>query len=271
MLKLMVILLLTSCASNKPTPYQPKNKNQLGYELTKMDQLSVVTFRANRHTTLERAKKYAEFRAIVECRRVNKYANIIDIFDKTIAKEVMRSSATGFTHAYLGFYPYYSRYSSFGFGYAPGLNTYSTEIMSYPMVEVLFTCSDKVFRPLLMFREIVAKDIKHLVKDLKGAIQVEKVNQSSPNQNRIERGDIFLKASEERIEKVYQFIQLFNEQNQKLRVTLLREGQRLVIPVSSTEVTSEIIEEEKKIISEVCGLKDKDEQVELKKSPLCRS
>lgn len=271
--RLVILLLLVSCASHDPTPYQKQKKKKLGYSDKHSENLRISTFRGNAYTSRQRAQRYAEFRAIEICRTTSQeHTNILDIFDKTVEKEVTRSSGTSWGPSYFGMYPYYSRYSSFGIG--AGFNTISSnswnETITYPVIEAYFTCENKVFRPDLIFKELKAVQIKHLVKDVKGAIQVEKIPEKSPNKKTVELGDIILKANGLRVEKVYELIQMFGTKNKEVTVQLLREGERKNITLKSKEVTEEVTEAEKKIIKKVCKDKNKEDQEQLKKSQLCK-
>lgn len=264
---LLLLLTLVSCAT-KPTPYQ-KEKKQEGFKDESYEELKVSRFRGNSYTKKDRAQSYAEFRAIEVCRREEKLANMIDIFDKTVQKEITRSSGSGWGPSYFGMYPYYSRYSSFGFG--AGFNTISTnswnETLIFPNIEIYYTCAEKVFRPQLIMKEISAEDMKHLVKDVKGAIQVEKLLEDSPNKI-LEPGDIILKANGRRIEKVFELIRLFKDKDTEVSVQVLREGERMPAKLTGIDVTAKIQEAEKKIIEKVC--KDKDDQEKLKDNQLCK-
>lgn len=273
LIRIITLLLFVSCASNNPTPYQKKNKKDLGYANSKLDNFQVASFQGNSYTSKERAQSYAEFRAIEICRDSNEgIANIMDIFDKTVEKEVTRTTGTSWGPSYYGMYPYYSRYSSIGV--SAGFNTISadswSETIRFPVIEVYFTCDKKVFRPELIFKELTADEMKHLVKDVKGAIQVEKIPEGSPNANTVETGDIILKAQGERIEKVYQLINMFGPENQSVKVQLLREGKKKSTILRSQDVTREVKEAEEKIISKVCEDKDEDDQEGLKKRKLCQ-
>jgi hypothetical protein len=268
-----ILLLAISCASNNPTPYQKQKKKELGYSDSQTDNLRIATFRGNSYTSKEKARRYAEFRAIEICREsTEKHANIMDVFDKTVEKEITRSSGSTWGPSYFGMYPYYSRYSSFGIG--AGFNTISTnswnETLTFPIIDVYFTCAKEVYRPLLFFKELPAGDIKHLVKDVKGAIQVEKIPEKSPNGNVLETGDIILRGNGIRIEKVYQFINLFAPGNQNVKVDLLREGDLRKVTVKSEEITDKVKKMEKEIIQKVCKYKNKKEQAALKRNKLCQ-
>lgn len=272
-IRMLIFMLLVSCASNKPTPYQKKNKKDLGYDDRKMDSFQVALFQGNSYTSKERAQRFAEFRAIEICRKsADEVANIMDISDKTVEKEVTRTTGTSWGPTYYGMYPYYSRYSSIGL--SAGFNTISadswSETVRFPVIEVYFTCEKKVFRPELIFKELSAEEMKHLVKDVKGAIQVEKIPESSPNAKAVEAGDIILRAEGKRIEKVYQLINMFGSDKQTVKIQFLRDGKSKSSTLNSTEVTEEVKAQEKKIISSVCKDKDEDDQESLKKRKLCQ-
>jgi hypothetical protein len=271
--RLLVLFILLGCASNKPTPYQ-KEKKKEGYQEKTFEDLNVTTFKGNSHTKREQAQLYAQFRAIEICRESEKkLANIIDVFDKTVEKNYIRSTGSGWapSYSYFGGYPYYSRYSGIGIGV--GYNTMSTnswnEKLFYPIIEVYYTCSDQVFRPQLIFKEISADQVKHLVKDIKGAIQVERIAETSPNKNAVELGDIILKANGKRIEKVYELISLFNKDSREISVLLLREGEKVVSKIKSTDITAEVKKTESEIIRTTCRKKTKKYEKQLKKINIC--
>lgn len=268
---LIMIFIVTSCASNKPTPYQSEKKKE-GYRDEFYEDLKVATFKANSYTKREKAKSYAEFRAIETCRGENKIANIIDVFDKTIEKEITRSSGTGWGPSYgFGMYPYYSRYSSFGLGV--GMNTMSSnswnETIVYPVLQVYYTCAEKVFRPQLIFKELSVEEMKHIVKDVKGAIQVEKIIEDSPNKSAVVEGDLVIKANGRRIDKVYELIRLFNKPDTVVTLQVLREGERVVTNIKGIDITERVKVKENEIISNVCADKKHKYQKSLKKRDLC--
>lgn len=270
--RLSFLILAVSCASNNPTPYQKQKKKQLGYNDRKTEDMRIVTFRGNSYTSKDRALRYAEFRAIEVCQRQDKkHANIMDTVDKTVEKEITRSTGTGWGPSYFGMYPYYSRYSSFGVG--AGFNTISTnswnETLTFPVIDVYFTCANRIFRPNLLFQELSGEKVKHLVKDVKGAIQVEKILEDSPNKSDIETGDIILKARGKRIEKVFELINHFGENGQSVEAEILRDGERRKILLKSKDVTDEVIKAEEKITKRVCDDKNKKKQRKLKTSKLC--
>lgn len=268
---ILALVLIASCSTTKPTPYQKEKKKQ-GYRDTTFEELKVASFKGNNYTRKDKAQLYAQFRAIESCLSdENTHANIIDIFDKTIQKEITRSSGSSWGPSYYGMYPYYSRYSSFGL--SAGFNTINTnswsETLVFPVIEIYYTCSEFVYRPQVIFKELTADEIKHLVKDVKGAIQVEKILENSPNAKSLELGDIILKANGKRIEKVFELIRMFNKEMKEVNVQLLRDGDRQVARIKSVDITPDVAKAEKDIIDKVCKSKKDKREKELKERKIC--
>lgn len=270
-LRILAALILAGCSSNKPTPYH-KEKKDFGYSDDRNEGLRVSTFKGNAYTSVSRAKQYAEFRAVEVCLSEDFHANIIDVYNKTIEKEITRSSGTAWGPGYFGSYPYYSRYSSFGIG--ASFNTMSSntwsDTLSYPVIQVLYRCNEQIYRPEVIFRELSADQIKHLVKDVKGAIQVEKIPPASPNLNTIEYGDIVLRAQGHRITQVQELIRLFDHEHQKIRVEVLRDGVKKNLTLKSRDMTNEVMMAEKEIVTKVCRMKKNNKEKDLKDNKLCK-
>lgn len=277
MLKQLIIpalFLLGSCSTEKPTPYQKEHKKE-GYRDQEAEDLKISSFRANSYTKGEDAVLYAEFHAIEVCRAEHKHANMMDVGDRSERKDVVRTSGSGWAPTYgygFGMYPYYSRYSSVGLGVGyTSMNTDSwSETLIFPVFDVYYNCSEKIFRPQILFKEISAENMKLLVKDLKGALQIEKIMDTSPNQKSLEPGDIILKANNQRVEKIYHLIRHFDGKHSEVLVEIMREGVRKKITMKANEVSAEVEVKEKEIIDKVCKLKKDDAQKELKTSSLCR-
>lgn len=271
--QILILALIAGCSSTKPTPYQKEKKKQ-GYRDNVFEEMKVASFKGNSYTKKDRARMFAEFRAIESCRsESHKHANIIDIFDKTIEKEIIRSSGGAWGPSfYGGMYPYYSRYSSIGVGidYSTISTNSWSETLIFPYIEVYYTCTDAIFRPQVLFKELSSEQIKHLVKDVKGAIQVENILKGSPNENSLQLGDIVLKANGKRIEKVYELIRMFNTDSRDVSLQMLREGSIVVTKLKSADVTKEVIRTEEEIIQNVCRYKKDDKQLELKSRVICQ-
>lgn len=269
---LILLSLIMGCASSKPTPYQSEKKKE-GYRDEFFEDLKVSTFKANNYTKREKAKSYAEFRAIETCQAENKKTNIIDVIDKTLEKDITRSSGTGLGPSYgFGMYPYYGRYSSFGFGV--GVNSMSSnswnETLVYPYIQTYYTCEEKVSRPQILFKELSTEEMKHLVKDLKGGLQIIKILDDSPNKAAIQEGDIVLKANAKRVEKIYELIRLFKTPESIVTVQLLREGEKMISTLRVLDITENVSAKENEIIAMVCKDKKHKNQKFLKKRDLCR-
>lgn len=269
---LILLFVIVSCSSSKPTPYQKEKKHE-GYHDAAFEDLGVASFKGNSYTKREVAKKFAEFRAIEMCKEQQKHANIIDVFDKTVEKDVVRTTGSSWGPSYgygYGMYPYYSRYPGFGFGidYNTMSGTSWSEKLIYPDLEVYYNCREKIYRPQVFMKEVSAEQMKLLVKDLKGALQVEKIGDKSPNEKKIELGDIILKADGRRIEKVFELIRLFDSKESIVKLSILREGQPITAKITAKDVTDEVDTTEKQIIQDVCKHKDKEEH--LKQVKLCQ-
>lgn len=268
----ILLFVLVSCSSTKPTPYQKEKKHE-GYHDYSFEDLGVASFKGNSYTKREVAKKFAEFRAIEMCKEQQKHANIIDVFDKTVEKDVVRTTGSSWGPSYgygYGMYPYYSRYPGFGFGidYNTMSGTSWSEKLIYPDLEVYYNCRETIYRPQVFMKEVSAEQMKLLVKDLKGALQVEKIGEKSPNEKKIELGDIILKANGRRIEKVFELIRLFDSKDSIVNLSILREGRPVTAKITAKDVTDEVDITEKQIIQDVCKHKGKEEH--LKQVKLCQ-
>jgi len=273
LIRFLALIFIVSCSTSKPTPYKKEQKKE-GYRDDTFEELKVSRFKANSYTKKDKAELYAEFRAIEYCRESeNKHANIIDIFDKTEEKIVTRTSGTNWGPSYgFGSYPYYSRYPGYGFGIdmSTTSGTMWNEKLAYPNMEVYYECRERIYRPQILMKEISAEQMKLLVKDLKGGMQVEKIPDTSPNLKKIELGDIILKANGKRIEKVYELVRLFDTKDSIVTLSILREGRPVIAKISAVDVTSEVDKTETEIIQKVCHDKKDEDQKLLKSSKLCQ-
>lgn len=144
-----------------------------------------------------------------------------------------------------------------------GTTTSWTETYTYPSFQVAFHCSDKVFGPELLLREVSSEDMKLLVKDLKGGLQVEKVLENSPNEKRLFTGDVILKTGGARVETIPQFMIEFTAARREIPVEILREGVRKSVRVRSSEVSELLRTSQKSIVDQACFVR------EISTRPLC--
>lgn len=266
----LILLGLVSCSSNERSKYEAFDKEgRDGYSLDKFTEtLDAVTFQGNRFTKRQDAEAFARFRAIEICfERGVDLTQIVGVLDQTSEKEVTRSSSNvyGFPSYYYGYSPFWSRYS--GVGFSAGINTVSSEswseTLTYPRYKVLFRCVEKVFEPELILREVPAEEMKHLVKDLKGGLQVEKIMKDSPNTS-LELQDIILRARGTRISRNWELLSSFDKDHMKINSQILRDGIKKELTLTGKEVTGETRKSQQETINSVCKFEEVAER------PLCK-
>lgn len=246
------LLIFLSGCSSKRTPYQALEKNE-GYEDATKDSLRIASFRANARTKKETAVLFAKFRAIEVCLgQGKKVAHILDVRDNSQVKDVIRTSSTGWPSYYYGMSPYYGRFSSgFGVGFSTMSSNAWEETYVYPRYDVTYRCEDKVYGPELVLREISRDEMKLLVKDLKGGLQIDRILEGSPN-NKFSEGDVLTKVDGRRVESSVELLGAFSEARNVLRVDLLREGEKRSETMRAVEVTAEVEKAQQQIIQAAC-------------------
>lgn len=267
---LCLIILFASCSSNERSKYKPYNKKNGGYKERVLDNgLRIVSFHANSYTKKNLASTFARFRAIEICLAENlKLAHFLDSFDRTKSKTITRTTSTGYPSYYYGMSPFWNRYH--GFGYGVGWNTQSgsswNETIQYPEVEVIYECANEVYEPQVELREVSADEMKHLVKDLRGALQIESLPPGSPDQNSLRVGDIILRGNGERVQERYQLLSLFRRnKNHKINVELLRDGQlKTNLVLTGVDATEKMLKAQEEIVKSACKNK------EIKEKKLCQ-
>lgn len=258
---LIVIVLISGCASER-TQYGKYSKKEGGYQDKVVEKnLRVVSFKANSYTKVSLASKFAKFRAIEICSSENyKLTHLLDTFDKTRSQTVTRTSSSGYPSYYYGMSPFYSRYSGFGYGFGfSSMNTSSwNETLRYPDIEVIFECANEVWAPEVTFREVPPDEMKHLMKDLKGGLQVEKVLSIKPGKKDVMVGDIIIFGNGERIQQTYQLLSLFNKnKDHTIVVAVLRNGIRKEgLILKGTDSSDKILAAQADIIRSVCKNKE---------------
>ena len=264
-----LILLLCGCSSTERTKYKPYHKKHGGYkERTLENGLRIVSFHANSYTKKNLATTFARFRAIELCLAENfKLAHFLDSFDRTQSKTITRTTSSGYPSYYYGIGPSWNRYH--GFGYGIGRNTQSgsswNEIIEYPEVEVIYECAQDVFEPRLGLREVSAEEVKHLVKDLRGALQIESLPPGSPDKKTLLVGDIILRGNGERVQERYQLLSLFRRnKDHKIEVEVLRDGVlKTGLTLTGLDASEKMLKAQSEIVMAACKNK------EIKKKKLC--
>ena len=267
---LTLILFLMSCSSHERTKYGAfKKKNGGGHQDITLQDYKVVSFKGNSSTKKKSAIVFAKFRAIEICGEEKFHlTQHMSVVDKSFSRTVTRTSSGVYPSYYYGMSPFYGRYSGFGYGFAFSSVNYDSweETLDYPDIEVFFKCANEVFTPMIEFREVPGEEMRHLIKDLRGGLQIEKLMPDSSNNNKFIVGDIIIRANGERVEHIFQLLVLFHKnKNHKVTVDFLRNG--LIIrgvTMIGKNVSDKIFEEQKQIIKSACVYK------ELKENALCK-
>ncbi len=213
---------------------------------------------------------FPRFHTLEECRKRNQpLSHIIGVVDKSSTKKIIRTDSDSWGPSYyygMGMSPFYSRYS--GFGFSTGINVVNSraweETLVYPEIDVIYHCAEKVYEPEIAMRDVPAEEMKHLVKDLKGGVQVEKILPGSPNKM-LKEEDIIIKAEGKRIMKGHQLLALFKDKPEPVKVEILREGRRKTISVRAEDVTDRVKENLAELKKSACKFEDVKEA-----SSLCK-
>jgi hypothetical protein len=257
---ILILIGALACSTEHRTPYQKFHKDKGGYRDAELaDDIHVSDFEANQYTKRSYAEMFARYHSLENCRHEGQsYSHILAVIDKTTTKTITRTNADYWGPSYYyGMSPYYSRYG--GFGWSTGLNFVNgqtwQETLIFPEYEVIYHCANKVYEPMLAMRDVPPEELKLLVKDLKGGVQVEKVLPGSPNKE-IKENDVILKANGHRITKGHQLLSFFLDGPKSVKVELLRDGVKKEVTVKGKEVTEEVQQNLSALKNQVCDFKD---------------
>jgi hypothetical protein len=263
---ILSLFTLYSCSHQKRTAYKPLHKGEGFADSSLEDSLKMATFKANSKTKPGQASMFARFRAIEICKsQSDLLTHIMQISDKTQTEKIMRISSTGYPAYYFGMSPYYHRYSGFGFGFSTMSSQTWSETLTYPNFEIIYRCTKKIMEPKLELVEIPSPELRHLVKDLSGAILIQKILPDSPNQKLIRSGDILMKVEGNRIQKIYELLNAFYLKKE-LKVDLLRDGElKKSVNLIGTDVTDSIKNEEQNLLQKACTYDDLKNRIPCRK------
>lgn len=266
---ILMIFTLVACSTG-PSNYGALKKKQGWADETIGNDLRMASFQGNSATKKEAAELYAKFRAIEVCHEIGTpNTHILKIKDKSYSKEIVSSTSTTPSY-YYGMSPYYGGIRGvnpgMGVGYSVGSTSTRSDTYNYPLFEVYFECVANPKDARLSFIELSGSQMKDLVKDLQGAIQVEEVLDDSPNRGKLQKGDIIVKARGERVTSLVEgFHTARKNMDQKLNVEFFRDGVKKQAVVSFADVTQHVQEAQNEIIKSGC----KEESVQAS-SPLCK-
>lgn len=250
LLSIVILLLFTiSCATHR-TPYQPHDDYYGGYSENLSGELKFARFTGNAHTFASDAQLFSHFRAMEICRESEKpVALVVEQLDLSQEKQVQRSSTSG---SFIG-KTYFGSSSSW------------VETYTFPTYDTYFVCTDKAYTTNVSFKVITKEDMKLLVKDLKGAVQVFSLNKESPNHGILMEGDIIIKMNGERVEYLGEIVWGLEKAKNKeaIPVVLFREGELLKINIKSREVTDSVLTRQSEIVKSLCQVSEIGER------PIC--
>lgn len=266
MLPFFILALVISGCSSSRSKYAAFKKKEGYRDMPAESGFQVVSFKANAYTKEKDAELFAKFRAIEICKESGKkLANIMQVQDLSEQRDVIRTSSSGFPSYYYGMSPFYGRYhSGLGLGFSTMSSNSWEETYTYPEFSVVFTCTDDAFGPELVFRQVSAEDMKLLVKDLKGALQVEDILDGSPNTKVIEVGDVITRANGSRIQSIPQLMKFFMGNKREVDVEIMREGTKRSALLKSVEVSNFLEKSQTEIIQSACKKK------EIKERKVCK-
>ncbi|WPU65915.1 PDZ domain-containing protein [Peredibacter starrii] len=255
---IMSLIALVGCAS-EPASYK-ESKGKTGFSDKIVDQnLRVSTFQGNSATKKEKAQLYAKFHAIELCKEMNQpYTHILTIRDTSFQKEITQTNTYGPTY-YYGVSPYYGRYGAYGAGvsmygaYGPMNTQTTTDVKPVPQFDVYFECVPKAMDARMSFKSLSASDMKNLMQDVKGGVQVEEILPDSPNKNILQVGDIIIKGNGTRVEKVVELYQAHRNSNaNQFTVEFFRNGKMKSANVKFLDVTEMVGTAQNEILKEAC-------------------
>jgi len=263
---ILFLFTLYSCSHQKRTAYKSLHKGEGFADSYLEDHLKIAIFKANSKTKTAQASMFARFRAIEICRsQGDLLSHIMQITDKTQSEKIMRISSSGYPAYYFGMSPYYHRYSGFGFGFSTMSSQTWSETLTYPNFEVIYRCTQKILEPKLELVEIPSPELRHLVKDLSGAILIQKILPDSPNQKLLRSGDILIKVGGNRIQKIYELLNAFYLKKE-LKVDLLRDGElKKSVKLIGRDVTDSIKNEEENFLKKACTYDDLKNKIPCRK------
>jgi hypothetical protein len=258
LLSIVCIFIIFGCAST-PTKYVESSGKQ-GFSDKSIDtHLHVATFMGNSATSKETAELYAKFRAIEVCyEKKLSYTHILLIKDKTFQKEISQTT-TNYPSNYYGSSPYYG-YGPHGYGGGYGsVSTQTTnETYTYPLFEVYFECTNKPLDARMSFTVLSQSQMKDFVKDIKGAVQIARILEDSPNKTQLKSADIIINSNGTRVGNILELYQTnASKDGKKFNVDILRDGiKKNNIEVQFLDVSNLVAQSQSKIIKDAC--KDKE-------------
>lgn len=274
---MLLSVFLFSCATR--TKYQAYDGQTGGYFDGQYDNgVRWARFAGNAYTNRNDVQLFSLFRAIESCKSKGyKYSNIFGSRDLSVSKDIQRTSTNTYVEPtnfsmngnsnsninYLGNGNANISTNSNYSGSISGGNQYAnssswTETLTFPVFEAGYQCVDGFYLLGFTLNPVNEVDLKPYVKDLKGALQIEKVADDSPNVDKFKVADIIIKVNDNRVWDINDLSKYVNASANKDRISLgiVRDGKKITILAKATDKSQSLIEYENKIKNSVCGIEE---------------
>lgn len=247
--------------------------------------LMITRFGGNAYTSPQTAVMFSQFRAIEICKESGfKVARILTTTNQSKSRTVQRSSSnTTNSPTYVsGNASSNTNYNDYGNGmgqatrntnlngtvYGGNQNTQQTswnETYRFPIFDTTFKCANQVYMTKIKVKNISVDDMRPLVKDLMGAVQLIEFMEASPNREVLAIGDIITKVDSVRIRDMSQFTAAIEGSKDKGNITLsiFRDGNLMTVHATATDATQVIESLNETTVNSACSEPD------LRKRSIC--
>lgn len=235
----IIFLGLAGCAS--ATKYHSRAEDG-GYEDGQLDtNYKISRFVGNALTSAETSNIYTQVRALEVCRESGfKLAKIVAVVDQTTSKTATNTKTNVFANPD---------------GPLIGMinSKTSTKTYVYPTFAAAYFCANADYRLGIIFKLIEAEEMKPFVKDLMGAVQVNSILEGSPNNGRVQTGDLVTKVNGRRVDSIYNVIyEVHRAGKEQSTLTLFREGRPMEVKVQSIDSTAATGQEFEGLLARAC-------------------
>jgi hypothetical protein len=251
------VYLSVGCATTR-TKYEPEGKRG-GYSDKELDDkgIMVARFAGNAFTNSNDALALSEFRALEVCyERGFKVARMYGTQNLSAAQTIQRSSSD------------FSATGNRNYISGNGNSTTWNQTVHYPTFDTYFSCTNQAYMTKVKLKVISAEDMKPLVKDLMGALQVQDFLDDSPNRDLLQIGDFIIKVEGTRVQNMAAVINAIDRSKNKdgIALGIIRDGKSLTVSVKAVDGTSVLEKETKKLIFKACT-----NVPEIADRPICES
>lgn len=273
MAKIISILgcaVLAGCASR--SKYEPYGSSG-GYSEAAIDKrIMVARFSGNAYTVASDANIFSQFRAVEVCEEKGfRVTRFFGTQNKTVSKDIQRS------HSETSASPQQINGTGYSYGNNVNINgTISggnsttnssawTQTLKFPTFDTYFTCTNEAYLTKFLGKPVSAEQMKPLVKDLMGAVQVQEIMDGSPNKGVLHVGDIVYKINDERIASVPQLSAIVDSASDKnkIQADIFRDGNAMKVLLQAEDGTQNFAKASEDLKTRACQVP------EVKKRPVC--